>query len=59
MENDPIVRFEEQLQSDFQMAPEVIDQLKKNAKRSVEEAADFAINADEPAMSEVITGVFA
>ncbi|WP_315308613.1 thiamine pyrophosphate-dependent dehydrogenase E1 component subunit alpha [Pseudoramibacter alactolyticus] len=59
VENDPIVRFEEQLQSDFQMAPEVIDQLKKNAKRSVEEAADFAINADEPAVSEVITGVFA
>jgi TPP-dependent pyruvate/acetoin dehydrogenase alpha subunit len=56
---DPIANLKNQLKEDQLMTDEVLRQLEENAKRSVNEAADFAENAPEPSLEAVLDSVYA
>lgn len=57
--HDPIADFEDQLKTQYKMTQTVLDQLKENASKSVEDALAFANSAPEPAIGDVLNGVYA
>lgn len=56
---DPIANLRRQLEEDGVMTLEVLDKLEENAKRSVNEAADYASAAPDPSLPTVLEGVYA
>lgn len=57
--HDPIANLEDQLKGQYGMTQAVLDQLKENAGKSVEDALTFASGAPEPAIGDVLDGVYA
>lgn len=58
-QHDPINLFTETLIQDYQMDQSVLEQLKENATRSVNDALDYAENASDPSMNDALTPVYA
>ncbi len=57
-ENDPITRFETRVLAEKVMSQAELDEIKSNARKIIEEAVDFAMQAPEPDPAELYQDLY-